>query len=91
MIPGYREAKRWARLGWRKGVVYPACRRLYRDSSEDIRRTLLIAGTARSGTTWLAELLGARLPCRIMFEPFNRDKVEAIAHCQYFPVPASRG
>jgi hypothetical protein len=76
--------KRWMRLGLRKGVVYPICRQLYRDGNGDTRRTLLIAGTGRSGTTWLAELLGARIPCRIMFEPFNSRKVPAFAGYSYF-------
>ncbi len=76
--------RRWARLGLRKGLVHPFCRRFYRDDDRDMRHSLLIAGTARSGTTWLAELLGARLPCRIMFEPFNPRKVPAYAGFSYF-------
>jgi hypothetical protein len=80
----YQIARRWFRLGLRKGLVHPLCRTLYRDTDPDISRTLLIAGTARSGTTWLAELLGARLPCRIMFEPFNPRKVPAYAAFNYF-------
>jgi hypothetical protein len=84
MTSAYYSAKRWMQLGLRKGVVFPACRRFYRDTNHDLRRTLLIAGTGRSGTTWLAELLGTRLPCRIMFEPFNPRKVEPFSGYEYF-------
>ena len=76
--------RRWARLGLRKGLVHPFCRRFYRDDDRDMRHSLLVAGTARSGTTWLAELLGARLPCRIMFEPFNPRQVPAYSGFSYF-------
>jgi len=31
----------------------------------------MVAGTARSGTTWLAELIASQQPTRIMFEPFD--------------------
>ena len=84
MTPPSYTVRRWARLGLRKGLVHPLCRRFYRDRAGDIHHSLLIAGTARSGTTWLAELLGARLPCRIMFEPFNPRKVTAYAGFSYF-------
>jgi hypothetical protein len=30
----------------------------------------MLAGTARAGTTWLAELVGSSQPTRVMFEPF---------------------
>jgi hypothetical protein len=36
-----------------------------------------VAGTARSGTTWLGDLIASEIPCRIMFEPFNPDLVPA--------------
>jgi hypothetical protein len=41
---------------------------------------------ARSGTTWLAELICSQLPCRLMFEPFNGDLVpeyQSFAYQQY--------
>lgn len=44
----------------------------------------MVAGTARSGTTWLAELIASQLPCRIMFEPFNPRKVPGFRQFHYF-------
>lgn len=40
------------------------------DSFESL---LLIAGSARSGTTWLQELLGAQARFRVIFEPFHEQ------------------
>lgn len=37
----------------------------------------MVAGTARSGTTWLAEILAAELGRRILFEPFHPELVDA--------------
>jgi Sulfotransferase family len=47
---------------------------------------IFIAGTARSGTTWLAELLARNSRRRIVFEPFRNDRVplwERAATWQY--------
>lgn len=84
MTSRYYTVKRWMTLGMRKGLVHPVCRRFYRDADRDTRHTLLVAGTGRSGTTWLAELLGARVSSRIMFEPFNPRMVRAFESFQYF-------
>lgn len=43
----------------------------------DHRRTVLIAGTGRSGTTWLSGLVNHDRRYRDVFEPFNPGKVEA--------------
>ncbi|HKX58690.1 MAG TPA: hypothetical protein VJN00_04895, partial [Steroidobacteraceae bacterium] len=57
---------------------------LYRDGNRDERRTFMVAGTGRSGTTWLAELICSQIPCRLMFEPFNPRKVSAYREFNYF-------
>jgi hypothetical protein len=57
---------------------------LYRDSSGDPRDCVMIAGTARSGTTWLGEIIASQTSCRMMFEPFQADKVGAYRRFQYF-------
>jgi hypothetical protein len=44
----------------------------------------MVAGTARSGTTWLADIIGSQISCRLMFEPFHSDKVEEFSKFQYF-------
>ena len=58
-------------------VGYRVCRRLYRDLYPDMGRSLLMAGTARSGTTWLGDLLASQRPTRMMFEPFHPEEVPA--------------
>ena len=58
--------------------------RLYQDTNGAMSRTILVAGTARSGTTWLAEIIASQLACRIMFEPFHPHKVEAFGAFEYF-------
>ena len=45
---------------------------------------MLIAGTARSGTTWLADLIASQISCRILFEPFNPDLVPEYHGFHYF-------
>ena len=40
----------------------------------DLSRTLVIAGSARSGTTWLAELISMVPRTAFLFEPLNLDK-----------------
>jgi hypothetical protein len=44
----------------------------------------MIAGTARSGTTWLAEIVASQVPSRLMFEPFNPTMVKEYRHFNYF-------
>lgn len=77
------------RLHWRcrklgRRLIRIAASRLYRDVHGDTRRSCLIAGTARSGTTWLAEVVASQRTCRIMFEPFNPRMVKAYARFHYF-------
>jgi hypothetical protein len=46
----------------------------------DIRNTIVVAGWARSGTTWLAEVLSAIPKSAILFEPLHSERVrEAVA------------
>lgn len=59
-------------------------RRLYRDHFPDVARTVLVAGTARSGTTWLGDLIASQGPTRILFEPFNPELIEAYQQFNYF-------
>lgn len=44
---------------------------------------VFIAGTGRSGTTWLAELLNYDSSARLIFEPFHRDNVKEWANFSY--------
>jgi hypothetical protein len=45
---------------------------------------MIVAGTARSGTTWLGEIVASQVSCRVMFEPFQPDKVRAYRRFHYF-------
>ena len=44
----------------------------------------MVAGTARSGTTWLGDLIAAQIPCRVMFEPFHPELVKEYRGFHYF-------
>jgi hypothetical protein len=51
------------------------CRKLYRDSLGPQIRTVIVAGAARSGSTWLGDLIASQQPTRVMFEPFHAGVV----------------
>ncbi len=53
------------------------CRRIYRDNYPEFSRSTLVAGVARSGTTWIGDIIASQATSRIMFEPFNPELVEA--------------
>ena len=57
-------------------------RRLFIDLG-DYRRTIVLAGTGRSGTTWIEEVINYAGNFRIMFEPFHSQKVPAVRHWNY--------
>lgn len=41
------------------------------EMNRDTKNTLVVASSPRSGSTWLAELLGHSQHCRLIFEPFE--------------------
>lgn len=59
-------------------------RSLLRDDGGDLP-TLLVSGTARSGTTWLAEILARATRSRLMFEPLAPQAVPAGVEVPVFP------
>ena len=65
-------------------ISYRICRQLYRDDFPELQRSVFLAGTARSGTTWLGELIAAQQPTRMMFEPFHPQKVPDYGAYNYF-------
>lgn len=75
---------KWRFQWWRRRLKRLACSQLYRDTNRDLHKSILVAGTARSGTTWLGDILAAQLPGRVMFEPFHPRKVKAFSRYQYF-------
>lgn len=65
-------------------MLRPVYGRLYRDSDRTTKNSILVAGTARSGTTWLGDIIASQLPCRVMFEPFHPEKVKDFSRFHYF-------
>lgn len=66
---------RWVRTPLRRRLGF----RLVIDSDPDPARSVFLAGTARSGTTWLSEVINARNEFRYIFEPFHPDRVPVMA------------
>ena len=52
----------------------------YIDFPTDQSTSVLIAGSGRSGTTWLLDTLNFKNEYRVLYEPFNRGRVPIIAH-----------
>lgn len=50
----------------------------------DYRKSIFIAGSARSGTTWLQEIINFNNDYRILFEPFDPDKVDLVRQWRDF-------
>lgn len=73
----------WTRKLFRRAVQEIASR-FYLNPEADPRKSILIAGTARSGTTWLGDLIASQIPSRILFEPFNPDLVPEYRNFNYF-------
>ncbi len=59
--------RRWRRLtSLRAGFI---------ERNHNIAKTLMIAGTGRSGSTWVSEVMVETFSCRMIFEPLRRDRV----------------
>ena len=56
-----------------------AVHNLYVDANRDPASTVLLAGSGRSGTTWLVGVANFDNHYRLMIEPFNRAQVPAVA------------
>jgi hypothetical protein len=80
---GLKQANFWLRKSCRRAWQMAASR-LYVNPDPDVRKSILVAGTARSGTTWLGDLIAMQIPCRVMFEPFNPDLVPQYRSFHYF-------
>jgi hypothetical protein len=73
----------WSRKSYRRAVQLFTSR-FYINPHPDVRRSILVAGAARSGTTWLGDLIASQIACRVMFEPFNTDLVPEYHGFNYF-------
>jgi hypothetical protein len=58
-------------------------RRSFFFDTGDYRKTVFLAGTGRSGTTWVEEVINRRNDFRIMFEPFHTGKIELLSDWNY--------
>lgn len=58
-------------------------RRSVIDVAGDLRGTILLAGTGRSGTTWIGSILAGERGCRYVFEPFSARAGEQAADFRY--------
>jgi Sulfotransferase domain len=57
-------------------------RKIIFDSGDDAN-TIFIAGAARSGTTWLQNIVNYDSEYRIIFEPFHSKKVNLVSHFNF--------
>jgi len=73
----------WSRKAYRRAIQLFGSH-FYFNPNPDICRSVLVAGTARSGTTWLGDLIASQIPSRILFEPFNPDLVSDYRRFHYF-------
>jgi len=73
----------WSRKFYRRAIQLFGSH-FYFNPNPDMDSSILVAGTARSGTTWLADLIASQIPSRILFEPFNPDLVSDYRRFHYF-------
>lgn len=57
--------------------------RLYVDANAHHEASVLVAGTGRSGTTWVSDIVNFHNDHRVLFEPFYPQKVELVRHFRY--------
>jgi hypothetical protein len=53
------------------------------DRHPDHRAAVFLAGTGRSGTTWVSDIINYANEYRYMFEPFHPQKVRICSHFRY--------
>ena len=55
---------------------------MHLDFNGDPAKTVLVAGSGRSGTTWIGDIANFRNTYRVMFEPFRQDRVDLARNFQ---------
>jgi hypothetical protein len=80
---GRRRTIRSTTSAWVRRARCAVASRLYRDVRPGTEATIVVAGVARSGTTWVGEILSVGLGYRIVFEPFHADKVSGFKGFNY--------
>ncbi len=66
-----------------KKIVARLQRQFFIDCNTDYRCAVFLAGTGRSGTTWVSEIINYRNEYRYMFEPFHSKRVDIIKNFRY--------
>lgn len=56
---------------------------LYVDLNSSYKNSVFLAGTGRSGTTWVSSIINYNNEYRYIFEPFYSDKVDAVKNFKY--------
>jgi hypothetical protein len=64
-----------------KKMIQPLYSQLYLDYKTDYRNSIFLAGTGRSGTTWISDIINFKSEYRYIFEPFYPAEVDV---CQKF-------
>lgn len=78
-----KRAEYWLRKRYRR-TIQSIGSRLYVNPDPDVCKSIVVAGTGRSGTTWLGDLIASQVPCRILFEPFYSYLVPEYRDFHYF-------
>ena len=81
-VANIRRAMKETVRGIRDGLQH-ALRRVHFDLNPDVCATTLIAGTGRSGTAWVANIVNYDNASRYMFEPFHPYNVARMAAFRY--------
>ena len=68
----------------RRRIIQQIASRFYINPDADLDKSIVVAGTARSGTTWLGDLISSQVPSRILFEPFHPGLVPEYRGFNYF-------
>jgi hypothetical protein len=68
----------------RRRILQQVASRFYINPDPSLDNSILVAGTARSGTTWLGDLIASQVPSRILFEPFHPGLVPEYRGFHYF-------
>ena len=53
---------------------------IYIEKTPSVENTVLLCGSGRSGTTWLANIINNDNLFRYMFEPFHPEQVSIVKH-----------
>lgn len=64
-------------------ILRSAASRIHIDLNNDSKHTVFLAGTGRSGTAWIANVINYDNSYRYIFEPFNPYRVPAVAQFRY--------